>query len=61
MTVDQAVTEARQWPVERVAELMDRLAADLPDSAAVEAAWKDEARRRIAEIQSGQVEASPAK
>jgi hypothetical protein len=55
MTVDQVVTEARLWPVERVAELVDGLAADMPESAA----WKDETRRRIAEVQGGQVEGIP--
>ena len=59
MTVDQVVTEARQWPVEQVAELMDRLAGDLPATAEVEAAWKTEIRRRVAEIQTGKVQGVP--
>lgn len=55
MTLDQIVAEARQLPREQAAELLDRLLADTvsaPD-AEVEQAWKDEARRRIVEIESG--------
>lgn len=61
MTVDQIVDEARQWPCDQVAELVDHLTLSLhqrmdPD---VEEAWKQETRRRIAEIESGQVAGVP--
>jgi len=55
LTLDQLVAEARQLPREQAVELIDRLLADtltVPD-AEVEAAWKSETRRRIAEIDSG--------
>ena len=55
LTLDQIVAEARQLPREQAAELFNRLLADtvsMPD-AEVEQAWKDETRRRIAEIESG--------
>ena len=55
LTLDQIVAEARQLPREQAAELFDRLLADTvsaPD-ADVAQAWKDETRRRIAEIESG--------
>lgn len=55
LTLDQIVAEARQLPRDQAAELFDRLLADTvstPD-ADVEQAWKDETRRRIAEIESG--------
>lgn len=59
MTLDQVVAETCQWPAERVAELMDRLALELPSAPENDAAWKAEARRRIAEIESGQVQGIP--
>lgn len=59
MTVDQIVSEARQWPAGQVAELVDRLTLELPSTPEIEAAWKAEARRRIAEIESGQVQGIP--
>jgi putative addiction module component (TIGR02574 family) len=60
MTLDQVIAEARQWPPEQVAELVDRLTLELPSSPEIEAAWKAEARRRIAEIESGQVPRVPS-
>jgi len=60
MTVEQIVEEARRWPSEKVSELMDRLSRDLhavdPE---IDAAWKETTRRRLAEIESGQVQAVP--
>jgi hypothetical protein len=55
MTLDQILTEARQLPREQSAVLIDRLLAesvDQPDME-IEAAWKAETRRRVAEIESG--------
>ena len=56
ITLDQVVQEARQWPAERVAELVDRLTLELPSSPEIERAWKTEARRRVADIQRGRVQ-----
>jgi hypothetical protein len=55
LTVEQIVEETRHWPPARLAELVDSLSVELhqgiaPDMAA---AWKQEARRRLAEIQDG--------
>ena len=55
MTLDQIVEEARHWPAERVAELVDRLTQELQPAPEIEAAWSSETRRRVAEIESGQV------
>ena len=55
MSVEQIVSEARRLPREQAAELFDRLlveAVATPDPE-VDAAWKQEIRRRIAEIESG--------
>ena len=58
MTLDQIVEEARHWPPEQVAELMDRLTLTLHQvEPETEQAWKQEARRRVAEIESGRVTA----
>ncbi len=59
MTLDQIVTETRQWPPGRVAELVDRLTTELQPDAGVEAALRRETRRRVAEIESGRVEGVP--
>ena len=61
MTVEQIVEEARGWPDEQVAELVDHLTLSLHQrmEPAVEAAWKQESRRRIAEIEIGQVSGVP--
>jgi putative addiction module component (TIGR02574 family) len=52
------MVEARHWPPEKVGELVDRLTEELhtldPDS---EDAWRQEARRRVAEIENGTVQA----
>lgn len=55
MTIDQIVAEARQLSSEQVAELLDRLAAELHGGtdAKIDEAWKTETRRRIAEMESG--------
>jgi putative addiction module component (TIGR02574 family) len=60
MTLDQIVEEASHWPDEQVAELMDRLTLTLhhvePETDDV---WKQETRRRLAEIENGRVAAIP--
>ena len=60
MTPDQIVEEVRHWPQGQVTELLDRLAGTLqPADSALEQAWKQETRRRIAEIESGAVRGIP--
>ncbi len=60
ITPDQIVEEVRRWPQEQVTELLDRLAGTLhPEDPALEQAWKQETRRRIAEIESGTVRGTP--
>lgn len=61
MTLDQIVEETSQLPEDVFAELVDRMllahhGGIAPD---VEAAWKKEIDRRIAEIESGQVQCIP--
>jgi putative addiction module component (TIGR02574 family) len=60
MTLDQIVEETRQWPPEKVGELMERLSEDLhvtdPEN---EVAWQTEIARRVEEIQSGKVRGIP--
>jgi len=55
LTLDQIVEETRQWPEDKVAELLDRitLAKHGGLSTEREAAWSDVAARRSAEIDSG--------
>jgi len=61
ITLDQTVEETRHWPPERVGELLDRLTEDLhAGEPEIEAAWKTEIDRRIAEIESGKVKGIPA-
>jgi hypothetical protein len=58
MTLEQIVEEARHWPPEKVEELLDRLSAGLhPADPAIDQAWKEETRRRLAEIENGTVQA----
>lgn len=61
MTVEQIVAEARQLPRDLVAELFDRIGLELHGGIdpSVEAAWGQEAQRRLAEIDSGKVQAIP--
>lgn len=55
MTVDQIVEETSQWPVDAVAELVDRitLAKHGGLDAGREAAWAEVALRRAAELDNG--------
>jgi len=61
ITLDEIVEETKNWPPERVGELVGRLTEDLHASdPEIEAAWKIEIDRRIGEIESGKVEGIPA-
>jgi hypothetical protein len=55
LTVEQIVEETRRWPSARLAELVDSLSVELHQgiSPDVADAWKQEARRRLAEIEDG--------
>jgi putative addiction module component (TIGR02574 family) len=61
MTLDQIVEETRQMPTDVVAELIDRilLARHGGIEPEVQAAWKTEIDRRMAEIQEGKVQGIP--
>jgi putative addiction module component (TIGR02574 family) len=61
MTVQEIFAEARQLPKEQIGELVDRLLDDAVGLGDPEfdAAWRSETRRRIAEIQSGEVAGIP--
>ena len=60
ITPDQIVEEFRRWPQKQVTELLDRLAGALhPADPALEQAWQQETRRRIAEIESSAVRGIP--
>ena len=59
MTVDQIIEEARGWPANRVEELVTRLHEVLDPTMSdskVDVAWREEVRRRLAEIDSGAVQ-----
>lgn len=61
MTLKELYAESRQLPREQAAELIDLLLIDTfnePD-AAVEESWGREIDHRIAEIESGKVQAIP--
>jgi putative addiction module component (TIGR02574 family) len=58
LTLDQIIEETRHWPPEKVGELVGRLTEELHTSdPEIEAAWKQETRRRLAEIENGTVQA----
>lgn len=58
LTLEQIVEETRHWPPEKVGELVDRLTEELhATDPAIEQAWKQETRRRLAEIENGTVQA----
>lgn len=59
MTLDQIVEEASHLPREQVAEVVDRLTSGLHADVepGIESAWKQETRRRLAELESGKVQA----
>ena len=61
MTLDQITEEASHLQPQQVAELMDRLTLNLHHAIEpeIENAWKQEVRRRVAELESGEVKAIP--
>ena len=61
MTLDQIVEETRALPADVLAELVDRiyLARHGEITPEIDAAWKTEIDRRIAEIEEGKVEGIP--
>jgi putative addiction module component (TIGR02574 family) len=61
MTLDQIVDETRQLPQDVRAELIERIVLSAHGGIAphIEKAWKQETRRRIAEIESGQARGIP--
>ncbi len=61
MTLDQIVEEASRLPREQVAEVVDRLTSALHTDVEpeIESAWKQETRRRLAELENGKVQAVP--
>jgi hypothetical protein len=61
MTLDQIIEEARRLPREQVADLVDRLILELHRTIdpSVEDAWKQETRRRLLEIERGDVRGIP--
>jgi putative addiction module component (TIGR02574 family) len=62
LTLKELYTETRQLPREQAAELIDLLLIDTfsePDPA-VDEAWGREIDRRLAELESGQVQGIPA-
>jgi putative addiction module component (TIGR02574 family) len=58
-TVDQIVEEARGLSRDQLAELVDRLTQSLTLEPGIEEAWKKEVRRRVAEIEKGEVKGIP--
>jgi hypothetical protein len=61
LTADQIVEETAQWPVDAVADPLDRIALTKSGgmSQARAEAWTQVALRRSAELDSGQVELIP--
>jgi putative addiction module component (TIGR02574 family) len=61
MTLDQLVEETRQLPQDMRAELVERilLAGHGGVAPQIEDAWKQESRRRIADIQAGRAKGIP--
>jgi hypothetical protein len=61
MTIEEIVEETRQWPGDVVSELVDRImpAKHGGIDSEVDAAWRTEAHRRRAELESGKVQGVP--
>ena len=61
MTLEQIVEAASRLPREQVAEVVDRLTVALHtgDDPEIESVWKQETRRRLADLESGKVQAIP--
>lgn len=60
LTREQLEVEARNLPREERARLAEALLASLEEEAEIEQAWREEVRRRAAELDAGTVEAIPA-
>jgi putative addiction module component (TIGR02574 family) len=58
-TVEQIVEEARSLSRDQLVELVDRLTQSLTLESGIEEAWKKEARRRVAQIENGEVKGVP--
>jgi hypothetical protein len=58
LSADQIVEETSDWPEDAVADLVDRILRAKYGEAdpSVDMAWQDEARRRIADMESGRVQ-----
>jgi putative addiction module component (TIGR02574 family) len=60
LTVEQIVSETRDWPPQRVEELFEALSENLlAADPSVESEWKAEIERRVDEIVSGSVVGLP--
>lgn len=61
MTVEQIVDESRKLPPEQLPELIERitLAVHGPIDPKIEQAWTNTARRRLTELESGEVRPIP--
>jgi hypothetical protein len=61
MTMDQILNEIREWADEDGAELVDRIYCVTYGEIdqAVEAAWREEVNRRVADLESGYVQGIP--
>ena len=61
LTLDQIVEEAQQWPGDVVSDLVDRLmlAKHGGLAPAIDAEWRGEAQRRLAELENGTVQGVP--
>ena len=60
MTLNQIVEETRQWPPEKIGELVGRLAEGLQSMGAeIGTAWKAEFYRRIEEIRTVKFQEAP--
>lgn len=61
MTPDQIVEAASHLPREQMAEVVDRLTLALHGDGEpeIETAWKQETRRRFAELENGKVQPIP--
>jgi hypothetical protein len=61
LSADQIVEETSDWPEDAVADLVERILRAKYGEAdpSVDKAWRDETRRRIADMESGRVQGIP--
>jgi hypothetical protein len=60
LTMEEIVRETRNWPAEKVTELVGLLCSDLHESLPeIDQTWKDTAQRRLEELNSGKVREVP--